>query len=89
MATHKSAEKRHRQSLRNKARNRFAKTTIKSAEKKLLELAKAKGDKKAIDGALREATKLYDKAIVHGSLHKNNAQRHISRLTKQVNALRA
>jgi len=34
----------------------------------------------------REATRLLDKAAVHGVLHKNNVSRKISRLNKKVAA---
>ena len=36
---------------------------------------------------LLAAIKVIDKAVVKGVLHKNNAARKVSRLTKKVNAL--
>lgn len=89
MATHKSAEKRHRQSLKKRDRNRQAKSTLRSAIKSALTLATEKGDKDAVTVALRKATRLLDKAAVHGVLHKKTAARHISRLTKRVKSAQA
>ena len=88
MATHPSAAKRHRQSLKHRARNRFAKSTVRGIVKDTLELAQ-KGDKKAAAEKLREATRLLDKAAIHGIYHKKTAQRHISRLSARVHQLSA
>lgn len=84
MGTHKSADKRHRQSLKRKTRNRLAKSTLRTAIKSSLELATA-GKIKEAKEQLKVASKLLDKAAVHGIIHKKNAQRKISRLTQAVN----
>lgn len=86
MATHRSAEKRHRQSLKRRDRNKQAFGAIASAKKKVLTLARDKANKGDVQMALRTAVRLIDKALVHGQLHKKTAARQISRLTKQVNA---
>ena len=88
MATHRSAEKRYRQSLKRRARNRFAKATYRTAMKSALELATAGNKKEALDKA-KLATKLLDKAAIHGVIHKKNAQRSISRLHARINTLTA
>lgn len=88
MATHKSAEKRHRQSLKKKARNRFAKATFRSAVKNAITLAQS-GDAKGAKEATRAAVRLLDKAAVHGVMHKKTAQRQISRLDTRVAQLTA
>jgi small subunit ribosomal protein S20 len=88
MATHKSAAKRHRQSLKKKARNRFAKATIRTTSKSALEAAQS-GNKEEAKTALKIATRSIAKASVHGTLHKKTAARKISRLTKRVNKLAA
>lgn len=88
MATHKSAEKRHRQSLKRKARNRFAKATIRTTTRSAVEAAQA-GKKEEAKAGLRAATKTIAKAGVKGTLHKKTAARKISRLAKRVNKLSA
>ncbi len=85
MATHKSAEKRYRQSVKRRDNNRFAKATIRSTLKKALSLAEAgKVDEAKVQAKL--ATKLLDKAAIHGVLHKKNAARRISRLNSHIQA---
>ena len=88
MATHKSAEKRHRQNLKKNEHNRFAKATFRTAMKNALTSAQA-GKKEEAKEQARAATKLLDKAAVHGVLHKKTAQRKISRLNSAVNKLTA
>lgn len=85
MATHASAEKRHRQSLKRKERNRSARAAIRTAVKKTFDLLD-KGDTAGAKEAAKAATSLLDKAFSHGILHKNNAQRRISRLNTRLNA---
>ena len=85
MAKHPSAEKRHRQSLKRRTRNRTARSAMRSAVKSVLALA-GEGKSEEAKGAARQATKLIDKAAVHGIIHKNNAARKISRLQRRLNA---
>lgn len=85
MATTKSAEKRHKQSLRNKTRNRIAKSAIRTTMKSALEAAKS-GDKEAAKKLTTKAVSLLDKAAVHGLVHKNNAKRRISRFVKAISS---
>ena len=88
MATHKSAEKRHRQSLKRRANNRFAKQTLRSAMKTAVASAST-GEKSVAADSAKNAISLIDKAAIHGVLHKKNAARKISRLQKQLNAKKA
>ena len=88
MANIKSAKKRVLIAERNRQRNVAFKTSIKTALKKVLELAKAE-DKEALNAALSKAYQLCDKAVSKGVLHKNTAARKKSRLTKAVNKLQA
>lgn len=85
MASHPSALKRHRQSLKRRDRNRNAKASIRTAIKKVSSLL-ASGEKEAAAVQARHANKLIDKAAIHGILHKNTAARTISRLASKVNA---
>ena len=80
MANIKSAKKRVLTAERNHERNVAFKTSIKTALKKVLELAKAK-DEDAMKAALSKAYQLCDKAVSKGILHKNTASRKKSRLT--------
>lgn len=83
MANHKSALKRHRQSLKRQARNRTVKTRVKNAVKAVRVAIQAKDMAKAQE-ALVVANSVLDKAASKGVIHKKNAARRISRLTKAV-----
>lgn len=86
MATHKSAIKRHKQSLKRAERNKAAKSSIKTYIKRVHSAI----EKKEVDTAntlLRQAIHLINKTASKGIIHKNNASRKISRLTKRVNML--
>ncbi len=86
MAPHKSALKRHRQSLKRQAKNTAVKTTIKTATKKVRNAMKA-GNIDEARKSLSSATILIDRAVSKGVLHRNNASRKISRLSISVNSL--
>ena len=86
MANIKSAKKRVLIAEKNRIRNVAFKSSIKTAMKKVLELA-AGDDKEALNSALSHAYKLCDKAVSKGILHKNTAARKKSRLTLAVNKL--
>ncbi len=86
MANIKSAKKRVLVAEANRQRNIAWKSSIKTAMKKVLELAPA-GDKDALNAALSKAYQLCDKAVSKGILHKNTAARKKSRLTLAVKKL--
>ncbi len=86
MATHKSAEKRDRQSIERRQRNAAGKSAIKTKIKSVLSALGTK-DKEASSSALKVAVPALDKAAAKGIIHKKNASRRISRLTKKINAL--
>lgn len=88
MATHRSAEKRHRQSLKRRARNRLARATYRTAVKSAVNVAEA-GNAEDAKEKTQAATRLLDKAARHGIVHKKNAARKISRLQKRINSLLA
>lgn len=85
MANHKSAIKRHKQSLKRRENNRLARATYRTEIKKTLASSQV-GNTESAEGSFNRAMKLLDKAVVHGVLHKNTARRYISRLRKTVNA---
>lgn len=86
LATHKSAEKRHRQSERRRVRNVSTKSQLKTRIKAVIATVEA-NDAQGAGERLLTATKAMDKAASKGIIHKKTASRKISRLTKKVNAL--
>ena len=82
MANHRSAEKRHRQSLKRRARNKHWQSTTRSAVREV-RAAAAAGDKGAQD-AFARAESLLRKSAGKGILHKRTVSRTISRLHKLV-----
>ncbi|MCX7982504.1 MAG: 30S ribosomal protein S20 [Syntrophales bacterium] len=86
MAHSKSAIKRARQSEKRRLRNRIVKTTLKTAIKKVLSHLEEKNSEEA-KAALQVAISKISKAAAKGVIHKRNAARKISRLTKKVNTL--
>ncbi|HKC51172.1 MAG TPA: 30S ribosomal protein S20 [Myxococcota bacterium] len=80
MATHRSAKKRHAQSLRRRARNNQVQKTVRGAVKKLRE-AKASGSKE-LPQLLHDAERLLRKAASKGVMHKRTVSRTVSRLAK-------
>ena len=83
MANIKSAKKRILTAERNRIKNVAFKTSIKTALKKVLELATSK-DKEALNAAISRAYQLCDRAVSKGVLHKNTAARKKSRLVLAV-----
>ena len=95
MANHKSAIKRHRQSLKRRSHNRLAKGIIRGAVKNVQTVvssaskdSKAKSLKEA-QANLRSAEKLLASAASKKIIHRKAASRKISRLAKLVNSLQA
>lgn len=79
-----SAIKRARQAEKRNERNRVERSKIKSAMK-AVETA-TQSDQKDAAAVLLKAVKTIDSARSKGIIHKNNAARKISKLTKKVNA---
>ena len=86
MATHKSAVKRARQSIKKHKRNSPYRTLLKSTTKKVLAETK---DKKSAQASLKEAVKTISKIASKGIIHKRTAARKISGLVRKVNQLPA
>lgn len=86
MANHKSAIKRHKQSLKRAARNRSQRTRVKNAIKDVR--AAIQGNDKALaEKSLSEASSVLGKATTKGAIHWKTAARKISRLARAVNAV--
>ena len=79
MANIASAEKRNRQMLKRRARNRAAMSTLRTAIKR----ARTAVDGKAADAAalVKDAISTIDKAVSRGVLKKQTAARYTSRLS--------
>jgi small subunit ribosomal protein S20 len=86
MASHKSAEKRIRQTEKRTAMNRARRSRVRTFVKKV-ETAIESGDKEAAQSALRLAQPELHRAITKGVLHKNTVSRKLSRLAIRINAL--
>ncbi len=87
MANHKSAMKRHRQSLLARARNRAVKTRVRNVIK-AVRVAISAGDTTAAQTAMQTATKVLDKAATKKVIHWKTAARNISRLSTAVNKIK-
>lgn len=86
MANHKSALKRDRQSKVRRLRNRMNKSTMKTAIRKVEEAIVAGSEEQASE-ALHAAIPVIQRTANKGTIHKNNASRKVSRLTKRVNKM--
>lgn len=83
MAHSKQALKRHRQNVKNRAKNRAMGTSMKSKIKKVL----ATTDSKDLGDSVAAAMKAIDKAAKTGGVHKNAAARYKSRISRAKNRL--
>jgi small subunit ribosomal protein S20 len=82
----KSAIKRARQSEGKRLRNSHVKSTMKTNIKKVM-VAMENKVVENIDNLFKSAVSYINKASSKGVIHKNNASRKVSRLTKKVNNL--
>lgn len=83
---HKSAIKRHRQSVKKAARNKTVRTHVRHTIRELREVIE-RAETENAGKLLPSVIKTIDKAVTKGVIHRNSASRRISRLTKQVTAL--
>jgi len=88
LATHKSALKRHRQSVKKNLVNTAHRTRIRTLVTRVTDAIGAH-DKDAALNALIVAIPALQKAAARGIIHRNTASRNISRLTVKVNAVAA
>lgn len=88
MATHKSAEKRARQTKRRTVANDARRSRIRTVVKKV-ETAIAGGDAAAAREALRVAQPEMQRGIVKGVVHKNTVKRKLSRLSRRIKSMSA
>ncbi len=86
MATHKSAEKRARQSTKRATRNKQSLSAVRTIERKLRD-ALASAEATTAQELLKEFSSRAQKAAGKGRIHASNAQRKISRLSLAVHNL--
>ena len=85
MATHASALKAHRQSLKHRERNRQFRAGLRNALKSI-RAAIDGNDLAGAKGALQQTISLIDKMASKGIIHRNAARRYKSRLTARMAA---
>uniref|UniRef100_A0A7C3Z3U5 Small ribosomal subunit protein bS20 n=1 Tax=Desulfobacca acetoxidans TaxID=60893 RepID=A0A7C3Z3U5_9BACT len=88
MARHLSAMKRARQNKKRRVRNQARKTRVKNLVRDV-RLAVAQKNFEEAEAALQKAVPVIARIAGKGTLHWRTAARKISRLTLQVNALKA
>ena len=88
MAIHKSALKRARQNEIRRLRNKNYRTRSKNVIKELRTAIADNSVDQAEEG-LKKAVSVIQRSVSRGVIHKNNAARKISRLTRQINQIRA
>ena len=85
MASHASALKAHRQSLKNREHNRQFRSRLRGALRDVRAAIEG-NDKAAARAALRQVVSLIDKMASKGVIHRNAAGRYKSRLTTRLAA---
>jgi small subunit ribosomal protein S20 len=88
LARHISALKRARQNKKRRLRNQSRKTRVKSVVREV-RAAMAQKNLEGAEAALKKAVPVIAQVAGKGTLHWRAAARKISRLTLQVNALKA
>ncbi len=85
MASHASALKAHRQSLKRREHNRQFRSRLRTG----LKAIRTALDQKDLDGAkamLNDTVSLIDKMATKGIIHRNTAGRYKSRIVKRLRA---
>jgi small subunit ribosomal protein S20 len=85
---HFSVKKRARQNEKRRQRNMTLRSALRTSIRKVITAVNT-GDASAAQTALPQAVKALGKASSKGIIHRNQAARKISRLTRRVNALSA
>lgn len=88
MANHKDALKRNRQNERLRQHNRHYKSRMRSNIKALNTLIE-QGDKEAAATQLKQTVAIIQRVCQKGIIHRRQAARRVSRLTKAVNSIGA
>ena len=86
MANHKSALKRIKQNEKKNLRNKHVRSTLRTFIKRVREAVDVK-DITVAKETLAAAIPVIDAAASKGVIHRSNASRNVSRLTRLVNTL--
>ncbi|MDO8793482.1 MAG: 30S ribosomal protein S20 [Vicinamibacterales bacterium] len=85
MASHASALKAHRQSLKNRERNRQYRSRLRNALREIRSAVDG-NDLAAAKNALKQTISLIDKMTSKGVIHRNAAGRYKSRLSSRLSS---
>jgi small subunit ribosomal protein S20 len=88
LANIKSAQKRARQSVKNRTQNMAMRSKMRTYLKKVVAAIES-GDRAAAESSYKEAVPVLDAMVTKGIVHKNKAARHKSRLNARIKALQA
>lgn len=83
MATHQDAVKRHRQSLRRRARNRHYRSMMRNQVQRVRNAVDA-GDQGQAQTEFRKAQSIVHRVARKGIIHRNQAARRISRMNALI-----
>jgi small subunit ribosomal protein S20 len=83
VATHKSALKAHRQSLKNREHNRQFRSRLRGALKEI-RLAVDRNDLSAARNGLKKTVSLIDRMVSKGIIHRNAGGRYKSRIVTRL-----
>jgi small subunit ribosomal protein S20 len=83
----KSQEKRNRQNIKRRIKNRLLKTRIKTDQKRLAEAVNSKNTEEAKKN-FNILSKHLDKAVKKGAVHKNFSANKKSKAAKLVNSIK-
>ncbi len=82
-----SAEKRQRQNIKRRLRNRASRSGVRTVQRKF-QLAVKNNNLEEAQKAFADAERLIDRVSRKGVFHKNTAARTKSRMQKKLNALK-
>jgi small subunit ribosomal protein S20 len=85
LASHESALKAHRQSLKHREHNRQFRSRLRNALRRIRAAING-NDLTGAKAALKQTISLVDKMVSKGIIHRNAAGRYKSRLTTQIAA---
>jgi small subunit ribosomal protein S20 len=83
-----SAKKRARQAVKRRAQNMSVRSMVRTAIKNVLKAIEA-GEKAAAEAAYKTAVPILDRISARGTIAKNKAARHKSRLSAKIKAMGA
>ena len=84
MANHPQALKRHRQSLKRRARNRYYRSVMRGAVKRVRAAIDEGAEQSVLDGLFRTAERTLHRVAQKGVISSNTASRKIGRLASAV-----